>query len=146
MKILFLDFDGVLHPWVSHRDDHFFYLPRLEAVLRDYPEVKIVISSDWRFTHTLERLKTKFSPDIADRVIGQTPSLTRHTVNESGLRRREARAFLKANKLSRASWLALDDRMDLWEPIDRRIIICPDEFGAAEEARLRAALNVQQVR
>ena len=50
--ILFLDFDGVLHP---EGEDHIFkggvdfcFLPRLEALLREFPQVKIVISSSWR--------------------------------------------------------------------------------------------------
>ena len=50
--ILFLDFDGVLHP---EGEDHilnggadFCFLPRLEALLREFPWVKIVISSSWR--------------------------------------------------------------------------------------------------
>ena len=44
--ILFLDFDGVLHP---EGEDHilnggvdFCFLPRLEALLREFPHVKIV--------------------------------------------------------------------------------------------------------
>lgn len=47
--ILFLDFDGVLHP---EGEDHilnggvdFCFLPRLESLLREFPHVKIVISS-----------------------------------------------------------------------------------------------------
>lgn len=147
MMILFLDFDGVLHPWMAQRDELFCYLPRLEAALREYPEVKIAISSDWRFTHTLDGLKKKFSPDIAERVIGVTPAMVRNQVgcSDEGLRRNEAAAFLKDNKMSKAKWLALDDRMDLWEPLDWRIIICPDEFGASESIRLRSALNVHKV-
>lgn len=48
--ILFLDFDGVLHPFFprSDRTDEenqlFEYLSRLEKVLRDYPICRIVIS------------------------------------------------------------------------------------------------------
>ena len=55
--ILFLDFDGVLHPLHDNvptpenhdnvptpADQLFCYLPRFEAVMRDFPMVKIVIS------------------------------------------------------------------------------------------------------
>ena len=48
--ILFLDFDGVLHPEPCDEDgEPFCNLPALEAILRDFPAVEIVISSMWRF-------------------------------------------------------------------------------------------------
>lgn len=52
--ILFLDFDGVLHPFFPRRDRSdeenqlFGYLPRLEVVLREFPGWKVVITSSWR--------------------------------------------------------------------------------------------------
>ena len=141
--ILFLDFDGVLHTWGSPRDEFFCYLPRLEAVLREYKHVQVVVSSDWRFSHSLEELKAKFSPDIAERVIGKTPSLMQRRAAYEGLRRREATKFLNDNKLDQTLWCALDDLQELWEPIDRRIIVCPNEFGKNEERRLRVILEAQ---
>ncbi|MFC3106396.1 HAD domain-containing protein [Undibacterium arcticum] len=62
--ILFLDFDGVLHRFGDRIADYCRFLPRLEAELRDYPDVKIAVSSDWRKHHTLEELKGFFSADI----------------------------------------------------------------------------------
>ncbi len=144
--ILFLDFDGVLHPWGCPRDEYFCYLPTLEGVLRDYTYVEIVICSDWRFTHSMEELRGKFSPDIALRVRGQTPSLTTGTGKLSGLRRREATKFLQANNLDLTRWCALDDWSQLWEPIDRRIIVCGNEFGEGEETRLRGLLKHQALK
>lgn len=53
--ILFLDFDGVLHSTQAieadgsiFRENAFKLIPALEAVLRDFPVVLIVISSVWR--------------------------------------------------------------------------------------------------
>lgn len=49
--ILFLDFDGVLHPLFTlpelspEESRPFCYLPRFAAVLHDYPHVEVVISS-----------------------------------------------------------------------------------------------------
>jgi hypothetical protein len=40
-------------------------------------------------------------------------------------------------------WCALDDRMDLWDPMDSRIIYCSDQFGEPEEALLRGFLDTQ---
>jgi hypothetical protein len=62
--ILFLDFDGVLHPeGEAHIHDggaDFCFLPRLEALLREFPEVKIVISSAWREQVRYETLVKPF--------------------------------------------------------------------------------------
>ena len=76
MILLFLAFDGVLHPF-SPRSDRpaeesvpFAYLARLEAVLRDHPSLRIVIASDWRKHHTLEELRQFFSEDIRLRIAG----------------------------------------------------------------------------
>lgn len=58
--ILFLDFDGVLHPeydgQATPADVVFCHLPRFEAVMRDHPEVEIVISSMWREQFPLDAL------------------------------------------------------------------------------------------
>lgn len=75
--ILFLDFDGVLHP---EGEDHIFnggadfcFLPRLEALLRKFPFVKIVISSSWREQLLYKDLLKPFSNDIRARILGSTP-------------------------------------------------------------------------
>ena len=75
--ILLLDFDGVLHP---EGEDHFLnggsdfcFLPRLEALLREFPHVKIVISSSWREQLLYKTLLKPFSSDIRARVLGATP-------------------------------------------------------------------------
>ena len=45
--ILFLDFDGVLHPEPSLAKDAFCRLPLIEEILQDFPQVQIVVSSAW---------------------------------------------------------------------------------------------------
>lgn len=61
---LFLDFDGVLHPEPLYGDGELFCrLPLLEALLREFPEVSIVVSSTWRDTRTVEELRKLFSAD-----------------------------------------------------------------------------------
>ncbi|MBK9219707.1 MAG: hypothetical protein IPL70_15690 [Uliginosibacterium sp.] len=44
MRVIFLDFDGVLHPRISP-DKLFVHVDRLSHVLKDHPDVKIVVSS-----------------------------------------------------------------------------------------------------
>ena len=65
MPILFLDFDGVLHPEHCHESRHFCCLSILEDALRQVPECQIVITSTWRLEQSYETLRKRFSPDIA---------------------------------------------------------------------------------
>jgi len=77
--IIFLDFDGVLHPDPCFdKDKLFICLPRLEQVLREFHSIRIVISSTWRLTRSLSDLKLFFSPDIANRIVGVTPTWRNH--------------------------------------------------------------------
>ena len=55
MRVIFLDFDGVLHPRISP-DKLFVHVDRLSHVLKDHPDVKIVVSSSWRASHTIKQL------------------------------------------------------------------------------------------
>lgn len=75
--ILFLDFDGVLHPegegHILSGGTDFCFLPRLEALLREFLHVKIVISSSWREQLRYETLLKPFSSDLRARILGATP-------------------------------------------------------------------------
>lgn len=104
--ILFLDFDGVLHPF--HRPaSAFSLLPYFERVMRDLPQVDIVISSSWREAHTLEEMRSFFSPDIAARIIDMTPVLDfleHHHVRED-----EIAAWRRSAGREHEPWVAIDD-------------------------------------
>jgi hypothetical protein len=72
--IIFLDFDGVLHPFLDRSGAKAFcYMPRLEKVLREFPSVQIVIASTQREVVSLALLKEQFTSDIAARIVGATP-------------------------------------------------------------------------
>lgn len=118
--ILFLDIDGVLHPEPCFDKTQLFScLPRLEAVLRDFPEVQIVISSTWRESRSLSELKTFFSPDIAARVIGVTP-LWRDIpsiVEVIGYQRHaEIEAWIRNSEMPWQKWIVIDDKSYLFKP------------------------------
>jgi hypothetical protein len=56
--LLFLDVDGVLHPVgadYSFSSRFFSHLPRLEALLREFESVDVIISSDWRLAESIEQ-------------------------------------------------------------------------------------------
>jgi HAD domain in Swiss Army Knife RNA repair proteins len=142
--ILFLDIDGVLHPYAPWPHDelvraqYFRHLPRLEAVLRDFPEVRVVIASDWRFHHTLDALRSLFSEDIRERVCGTT---TTHRLpgNALGDRQRQAEQYLRDHNLDGVRWVAIDDIHTNYFP-GARLVRCKEMFGEREESELRRLL------
>lgn len=137
---VFLDFDGVTHPWREAED--FRCLPVLEAVLRDYPETRVVIASDWRTLFSLPKLRARFSPDIQPRVIDTTPAIFPRNPNELyGLREREARQWLAA-KAPGAEWLAIDDAPGNW-PTRPRLVLTDFKQGFTDEdaGRMRRLLD-----
>jgi HAD domain in Swiss Army Knife RNA repair proteins len=50
MILLFLDFDGVLHPTGTDAKP-FVNRERLDAVLRDFKGVEVLVSSSWQDLH-----------------------------------------------------------------------------------------------
>ena len=71
--ILFLDIDGVLHPDPPQPDQRLRSLPRLVEILRDHPQVEVVISSLWREKLSLDQLRDLFPADLRERIIDVTP-------------------------------------------------------------------------
>lgn len=146
--LLFLDFDGVLHPFFPREDRPdvenraFSYRPRFERVLREHHQLEIVICSDWRKSHSLEGLRGFFSEDIRPRILGVTPVLPkdRTGVGWVGIRHREALAWLETQAMSNRPWVALDDDYLNWLPLSP-LVCCNDGFREAEEAALRAMLG-----
>ena len=67
--LVYLDFDGVLHPASPVLGDLFSRTHLLEPIA-EQTDLQIVISSSWRFTHTLEQLQAKLPSTLAQRVIG----------------------------------------------------------------------------
>lgn len=76
-KILFLDFDGVLHRYSSGT---FSKLPLLCEFLREHRDIGVVISSSWRDQFSLDELQEFFEPDVRGQIIDTTPlSFTQRT-------------------------------------------------------------------
>ena len=70
-KLLFLDFDGVLHPTHFAGESPFSRAHLLEETLAQFAP-KIVVSSSWRFTHSLEKLQKMLPTAIGQLIIGAT--------------------------------------------------------------------------
>lgn len=120
--VLFLDFDGVLH---SGNSGTFSLLPQLEAVLRGYPEIDIVLSTSWR-TAELSFLQNLFAEDIASRVIGSTPHLEGKWV-----RGREILDTVRRYGIRQ--WVVLDDDKRLFGPDFPNVIFTDFKVGLTQD-------------
>lgn len=134
---LFLDFDGVLHPEPCYdRSRLFCQLPLFEAVLKDFPDVNIIISSTWRESLTLKELMAFFSDDIGRRIVGVTPRFEDVQDEESFgryVRQDEIVAWMRKNEPQNSEhWIALDDKHWHFKPFEKRLIKCANWKGFTE--------------
>jgi hypothetical protein len=79
---------------------NFEFMPNLVKVLNQFPEIKIVISSDWRFSLTPE-ISWNIFGYYNDRVIGVTNKLV------DGNRQSEILEYVRINQVRR--FIAIDD-------------------------------------
>lgn len=133
--VLFLDFDGVLHPEKAARLDRrlgrivgenmFCWLPLLETLLAPYPELRILVTSDWRRHLSNESLKDLLGPlgsRFLDVVLTYSPSRYEEIATE-------------VDKRQLQHWLALDDHLSVQEAAgsNERLIWCPPDKGLSSE-------------
>lgn len=145
--VLFLDFDGVLHPDGAQVDQLFCRIPMLEEVLRRYPTVDVVISSSWREVHPLDEIQEYFSPDIGRRVIDITPVRPPLDAIPTGLwsfvREAECAVWMLEHR-PLAPWVALDDQPWRFRPFASNLLLIDGRTGltAKDAERLATALAV----
>lgn len=146
---IFVDFDGVLHPLHTEAiDDYgqllpnpalFCWLPILEKALAGYPDVKIIVSSDWRRLCADEKLIE---------LLGNLGSRFAGVVEARGCDRA---AEIQADAARRGvrDWVGLDDHASVHaaSATEPRFIPCDPRLGVSDESvmmRLRAALEAAQ--
>jgi len=125
-KLLFLDFDGVLHPSHLTSESPFSRVYLLEEALTGQ-DLGIVISSSWRFTHNLEKIKKILPKSIGNLIIGATgaPHIGKHP------RFNEINDFLSQHEHS--VWRALDDSYWEFPTPCPELIKCNPNTGIAEK-------------
>lgn len=134
--VLFLDFDGVLHPYPGRNEQLFCRLDLLQEWLRRRPHVEIVISSDWRDVHSANALAAHFDEDLRSRILGVTPRVTRDSWEQfdgeprttAHTRHVEILRWLAQHGRSRP-WLALDDQAGLYPPGTWQLVLCDPSVG-----------------
>ena len=133
MAILFLDFDGVLHPEHCQESMYFTCLSVLEDALRQVPQCQVVTTSTWRLQKPLAQLQAVFSADIAARVISTTPRFSTLVDVPDSLvsceREAECHARLRDHEMSYLPWLAVDDRSWLYGPFCKSLFWWRDAQG-----------------
>lgn len=97
--ILFIDFDGVLHPAGSGVDLLFVRRGEIWSLLEALPELDVVISSSWRDAYPVDEILDMIchggGEHLAHRILGTTPCVAvrgGHPPEAGGIRELECRA------------------------------------------------------
>jgi hypothetical protein len=114
MKILFLDFDGVLHP-EKQNVISFCENLKLWEILERCPDVFVVFSTSWRICESFDTLVSLVlsghTGGLENRFIGVTPDLD-NLDDQQFLREAACKKWLLENKHEDSFWLAIDDDAD----------------------------------
>jgi len=138
-KYLFLDFDGVLHPdryaltnydpdRVFRSNEIFSQAPILAGLITEFP-CQIIISSSWRFTHSLDEMKEKLPKAIAKNVVG----VTGDAYIGPYPRYNEIKEYLTSRNKSLFAWRALDDSKLEFPNGCTDLILCDPNTGIASK-------------
>ena len=102
------------------------------------PNAQIVITSSWREAFSLSQMRRLFSPDIAERLVGVTPT---EWSREDQYRYREVLSFLKRNGHISSRWIALDDEAFHYPPGFDNLVLVDGSHGFDAEAAKRMLLR-----
>lgn len=143
--VLFLDFDGVLHPDPCPPQRLFEHAPRLATALAEFPATGVVLSTSWRTFLTCEQLVELLPAALRRHVLGVTPRFGEFAAPPALApyrRHAECVQWVRAHGVDEAAWLALDDRPSWFAPYCENLIVCDSRqgFDDAAAARLRFAL------
>jgi len=138
--LLFIDFDGCMHPYGCSIDKYFCRLALLEDWLRRRPGVDVVISSSWREVHPLDEMQSFFSNDLQKRIVGATPVIWRDSWAQYDgepppvrfEREAEVTRWLHGNGAPWRPWAALDDQAWLYKPLNKRLVLCDGKVGLTQ--------------
>lgn len=151
--VLFLDFDGVLHPDPCIFENKFCRIHHVEEVIHEFEEcVEIVISSAWRDYYPLPDLREMFSPDFGALIVGATPSIRNPSPAWAKVktpaweREYEIETWLAENRPNQPPWLAIDDRSEWFRPDTTNLLRTDPRKGFVYEQRqtLRSMLKLRK--
>ncbi|WP_094778317.1 HAD domain-containing protein [Paraburkholderia ribeironis] len=145
-NVLFLDIDGVLHRGIARRSGNrvmssapdiklFEYATVLDDLLTPYPDLEIVLSSDWSLVFGTELTRNAIpSPSLQNRIVGATfDGCTLNPVVWPLLPRGE-QVLDYVSRNTPLRWLAVDDRADGFEAHRQRLVHCQTDVGLGDSA------------
>lgn len=150
-KILFLDFDGVLHPdavfmtqkgpILRAQGTLFMWAGLLADVLYDFPQVRVVLSTSWVRHLGFSRARSYLPDPIKERVIGATwhSEMGKGWVDQNwwDTASRYEQICRYANRAHLPSWVSIDDDSEGW-PTDALgyLVCCDGQLGLAQAGRI----------
>ncbi len=161
--IVFLDFDGVLHPnedFLKHPLHHyqrrgivlecdghslFEHVGVLEEILEPHPQAKIVLSTSWVVALGFNRAKGHLPTALQNRVIGATYHSAQGDRNWWwGLTRHEQIArYVRRHNLHQ--WIAIDDDECGWPENQYHRLVHTDEWAGLGQAAAQSDLAAKLV-
>lgn len=105
--LIFLDFDGVLHPVDASHDSERFRPEQIALINRiaSYVDARIVLSTAWRMEGEIEKYNRWFQ----GRIIGATP-VNQLDMSQKNPRYHEVLRYLSENNYRDVPWVAIDDK------------------------------------
>lgn len=124
MRLLFLDFDGVLHPLETELTEHdrFCWLPILSRLLIGHHDVRIVVHSTWRYEYTDLELRALLGP-LGPMFAGSAPRAPREQAIEM---------VLQSNRQVHHH-LVLDDDAREFSGTTVNLLLVNPQYGLSDE-------------
>ena len=136
MRVIFLDFDGVVHAAGDGVESvvHFQWLHVLVQLLKPWPDVHLAVHSTWRYLHTPTELRALLG-SLGPRFIGAVPR---------GPRAESVLWFLHLNPAI-TRYLVLDDAPHEFPPdVPGELVVCNSQCGISAtqvQVRIRSWLE-----
>jgi len=153
--IIFLDFDGVLHPdaaflvkgrpTLKAEGALFMWAPLLVDVLANFQEAQIVLSTSWARELSFNRARRWLPEELRSRVIGSTwhsaMSFKREGFRSLATSWDEATRYQQikryAGRAGLSDWVAIDDQPEGWGADDLdKLVHTNSETGLSDPAAL----------
>lgn len=153
-RILYLDFDGVLH------DEEVYYHPRrgiymktpgralfewapiLEELLSPHPDVRIVLSTSWVRVRSFDFAKQHLSLPLQARVVGATFHRRHMRKDEFVLMPRGEQIAQDVFRRGPRSWFAVDDDHLGWPTWCRNNLIRTDGSRGISDPAIQHAIRI----
>jgi hypothetical protein len=150
--VLFLDFDGVLHPdavYLSRtgpalrsEGELFMWACHLETALGQFPTVSLVLSTSWVRHLGFKRATKYLPPALASRVVGATwhSSMAKEWPGDEKWdgRTRYQQISRYASRAQLSSWISVDDDSEGWpQSAGNHLVTCDPMMGLGDAPTLR---------